>query len=107
MVTAIETNDSYFQKDVLESPIPVLVDFWAEWCGPCRMISPVVEALASEYAGRIRVVKLNADENSATANKFGVSALPTMLLFKNGEVVDAIVGAVGRKPLVSRIEAVL
>ena len=85
-------SDSSFDKDVLQSDLPVLVDFWAEWCGPCRMLAPTVEAIARDYNGRLRVAKLNVDENTATSERYGIRGIPTLLVFKGGAVKDQIVG---------------
>lgn len=85
-------TDANFDEEVLKSDVPVLVDFWAEWCGPCRMLSPTVEALAGDYEGKVRVAKLNVDENGQTAQTYGIRGIPTLLLFKSGEVQDQIVG---------------
>lgn len=85
-------TDSNFEQEVLKSDVPVLVDFWAEWCGPCRMLSPTVEALAGDYEGKVKVAKLNVDENGQTAQAYGIRGIPTLLLFKSGEVQDQIVG---------------
>ena len=87
-----EATDANFNQEVLESEVPVLVDFWAEWCGPCRMLSPTVESLASDYIGKVKVVKLNVDENGQTAQTYGIRGIPTLLLFKSGQVKDQIVG---------------
>jgi len=92
-------TDANFAKEVLESPIPALVDFWAPWCGPCRLVGPVVEELAEEYAGRVRVVKLNTDENMETSSTYGIMSIPTLAIFKNGKVVDGMVGAAPKKTL--------
>lgn len=89
-------TDQSFEQDVLKAEQPVLVDFWAAWCGPCRMIAPTVEALANEYDGRARVVKMNVDENQATPARYNIRGIPTLLLFKNGQVRDQLVGAAGR-----------
>jgi len=99
-----ETSDADFEADVLKSHTPVLVDFWAEWCQPCRMISPVIEELAKDYDGRLKVVKVNVDENSDTPAKYGVRGIPTLLLFKDGEVVATKVGALSKSQLVSLVE---
>ncbi len=88
----MQVSDSNFQQEVIQSSIPVLVDFWAPWCGPCRMLTPTIEALATEYAGKVKVCKLNTDEAPSTAGSFGISSIPTVLVFKNGQVVDRLVG---------------
>lgn len=97
-------TDGAFDQDVLKSEVPVLVDFWAEWCGPCRMMTPTVDALASEYKGRVKVGKLNVDENNGTAMRYNVRGIPTLLLFKNGKVVDQRVGATGKGDLQKWLE---
>jgi thioredoxin 1 len=114
MNTNIETTeheltvtDQSFDREVLAGQQPVLVDLWAAWCGPCRMIAPLVHELAAEYAGRAKVAKLNVDENPETAARFGIASIPTLLIFKNGQLVDRIVGAVSKKALVSRLNAQL
>lgn len=89
-------TDNAFDQDVLNSDVPVLVDFWAEWCGPCRMMSPTVDAIASEYAGKLKVGKLNVDDNPGTAQRFFVRGIPTLLLFKGGQLVEQRVGAMGK-----------
>ncbi len=99
-------NDGDFEQQILKSEIPALVDFWAAWCGPCRTVGPVVEELATEYAGKIKVAKLNVDDNKETPTKYGVRGIPTLMLFKDGQVVDQIVGAVPKsriKELLDRI----
>ena len=95
----IHVNDANFEKAVLQSPVPVLVDFWAPWCGPCRMVAPVLEKLAKEYAGKLIVVKVNTDENAEWATRYGVSGIPTMLFIAGGEVVHEQVGAVPQQYL--------
>lgn len=92
----LEVTDQTFEKEVLQSDQPVLVDFWAAWCGPCRMIAPTVEALAKDYAGKAKVAKMNVDDNQLTPTQYGIRGIPTLLLFKNGRVQEQIVGAVGR-----------
>ena len=92
-------TDASFDQDVLKSDVPVLVDFWAEWCGPCRMIAPTLDAIADEYAGRVKVGKVNVDENGATAMRYQVRSIPTLLVFKGGQVVEQRVGALGKTEL--------
>ncbi|MBI5216588.1 MAG: thioredoxin [Ignavibacteriae bacterium] len=96
-------TDTNFQQEVLNSQVPVLVDFWAPWCGPCRMVAPVVEQLASEFAGKVKVVKLNTDENQQTAETYGIMSIPTLAIFKNGQVVDGVVGAVPKNVLKEKL----
>lgn len=90
----INVTDSNFESMVLQSDLPVLVDFWASWCAPCRAIAPIVEEMSNEYAGKVRVAKVNVDENPATPGKYGVRGIPTLILFKGGKVLDQLVGAV-------------
>src|SRR5215469_3974872 len=97
-------TDGTFDKDVLNSEVPVLVDFWAEWCGPCRMMTPTVEAVANDYAGRIKVGKVNMDENGGTAMRYNIRGIPTLLLFKGGKIVAQKVGAAGKNDVVKMIE---
>ncbi len=95
----ISTSDANFETEVLQSDIPVLVDFWAEWCGPCKMIAPILDDAATEYAGKVKIAKLNIDENPATPPKYGVRGIPTLMLFKNGEVDATHVGALSKSQL--------
>lgn len=94
-----------FDTDVLQADIPVLVDFWAEWCGPCRMMSPTVEAIAKDYAGKVKVGKLNVDENGGVAERYNIRGIPTLLLFKGGKVVDQRVGAMGKTEVQKMLDA--
>lgn len=94
-----------FELEVMKSATPVLVDFWAEWCGPCKMIAPVLEDVADELSGKLKVVKVNVDESPELAGQFGIMSIPTLLLFKNGDVVKQLVGAMGKAQIVNKIEA--
>lgn len=105
MSNLLHVTDASFEAEVLKSDIPVVVDFWAEWCGPCRMIAPVLEALAQEYAGKVKIVKVNVDENSVSAATYGVRGIPTLLLFKAGNVVDTKVGALPKGQLAAFIDS--
>jgi thioredoxin len=102
-----EVTDSSFQAEVIESEVPVLVDFWAPWCGPCRMVSPVVEEIAEERGEQLKVVKINIDENQNTAVQFGVMSIPTLMVFKNGEVAKTVVGAYPKRKLEAELEPAL
>jgi thioredoxin 1 len=102
-----EVTDATFQSEVLDSPVPVLVDFWAAWCGPCRLIAPLVEAIGEEYRGRARVVKVDVDTNQQYAAQFGISSIPALLFFKNGKVVDRIVGAVPKEQIARKLDSVI
>ena len=103
----IEINDGNFEDEVLKCSLPVMVDFWAAWCGPCRMIAPITEKLAEEYEGRLKLCMLNVDENPQTASKYRVTSIPQILFFKNSEVVDESTGAVPESVLRSKVESVL
>ena len=100
-------SDTSFEEQVLQSQLPVLVDYWAEWCGPCRMVGPVVDELATEYDGRAVVGKLNVDTQGAVAQQFGVRNIPTLLVFKNGEIVDKQVGATSKQVLAAKLDAAM
>ena len=104
---ALAFNDSNFQDEVLNSEIPVLVDFYADWCGPCKMMSPVVDELSREYEGWLKVGKVNVDENTNVAQQYRVMSIPTILLIKNGQVVDQVVGAVPKAQLTGKIDSIL
>lgn len=104
---AIAVNDSNFEEVVLKASHPVLVDFWAEWCGPCKMMLPIVEEVAKEFEGKITVAKVNVDESAGTAARFGIRNIPTILFFKNGEVADKQVGAVPKTTLVNKVNSLL
>lgn len=103
----VQISDASFEQDVLKAAGPVLVDFWAEWCGPCKMIAPVLEELAEDYAGKLTIAKLNIDSNMTTAPKYGVRGIPTLMIFKNGEVAGTKVGALSRTQLAAFIDSVI
>ena len=103
----IEINDASFKTEVSDSPLPVLVDFWAPWCGPCKMITPVLDELAQEYDGKAKIVKINIDDNQNTPAQFGVRSIPTLILFKNGNEVEKIIGAQSKDKLKAMIDSAL
>lgn len=107
MSAAQEITDGTFEREVIDSDIPVLIDFWAPWCAPCRAIAPVVEDLSREYAGKLKVVKMNVDENPLTPSRYGVRSIPNLLIFKNGQVKEQIVGAAPKGHFVQAIDKVV
>jgi thioredoxin 1 len=107
MKPTIEVNEANFEVEVLKSSQPVVVDFWAEWCGPCKMLGPVLDEIASEQSGRAKVAKVNIDQNSVLAERFGIRSIPTLLYFVGGEVRKQTVGVVSKKTIVSTLESVL
>jgi thioredoxin 1 len=107
MSAALELKSGSFEAQVTNATTPVLVDFWAEWCGPCRMLGPIVDEIAKDYSGRISVLKVNVDNERALAAKFGIQGIPTLLLFKNGEVVDRMVGVQPKAAIAQKLDKVL
>jgi thioredoxin 1 len=107
MSAAAQVTDASFKEEVLESDIPVLVDFWAPWCGPCRMVAPVVDEISEQYAGQVKVVKVNTDENPSVASQYGIRSIPTLMIFKGGQRVDMVVGAVPKTTLATTLEKYL
>ena len=107
MAAIVETNEASFQADVIDTDTPVLVDFWAPWCGPCKMVAPVVEEIASDYDGRLKVAKVNVDDNPQLATKYGIRGIPTLLIFKGGDVAEQIVGFLPKQALSAKVDGVL
>jgi thioredoxin 1 len=103
----VKLTDDSFDKEVLQSPIPVLVDFYADWCGPCRMMAPTVDAIAGEYAGRVKVCKLDVSAHSHAAGRYNVMSIPTLIFFKKGQAVDKVIGAVPKEALIDKVNSVL
>ncbi|MDA0718185.1 MAG: thioredoxin [Cyanobacteria bacterium] len=107
MSSAAAVTDASFEQDVLKSDLPVLIDFWAPWCGPCRMVAPIVDEIATEFEGKIKVFKLNTDENPNVASQYGIRSIPTLMIFKGGQKVDTVVGAVPKTTLSTTISKYL
>jgi thioredoxin 1 len=107
MAEPLQVSDADFEQEILKSDIPALVDFWAAWCGPCRAIAPVVEELARDYAGKVKVAKMNVDENAKTPAKYSIRAIPTLIIFKGGQVVEQITGAVSRSIIENALKKAL
>ena len=107
MSAAAPVTDSTFKEEVLDSIVPVLVDFWAPWCGPCRMVGPVVDEIADQYGEKLKVVKVNTDENPQIASQYGIRSIPTLMIFKDGQKVDMVVGAVPKTTLANTLEKYL
>jgi thioredoxin 1 len=107
MAKPVAFTDANFEDEVLSAELPVLVDFWADWCGPCKMIAPAVEELATEYAGKAKIGKVDVDSNQTTAAKFGIRSIPSLLIFKGGKVVDQLIGAVPKSAIQAKLDSAL
>lgn len=107
MSKPVHVTDDSFEADVKKSDIPVIVDFWATWCGPCRMIAPILEEIAGEYEGKVKIAKLDVDSNPKTPTSFSIMSIPSLLFFKNGEVIDQVVGAVPKAQIMAKIDKIL
>ena len=107
MAKSIEVTDSTFEEEVIKSDIPVLVDFWAVWCGPCKMIHPIIDELADEYDGKLKVARLDVDKNNQTASQYRIMSIPSLLFFKNGEKVDQVIGAVPKQQLAEKVDSLV
>lgn len=105
MAQPLHLSDDAFDEEVLQSDVPVLIDFWAAWCGPCRMVAPIIDELAGEYQGKAKICKLDVDNNQKTAMNYGIRSIPTILIFNGGEVVDSIVGAVPKQQIIDRLDS--